>query len=218
MVQDEQIDLEYKKTKSITFFRKPKHGLECKFRVDSQWLEVITSYKYLGYILYNFLNYNLLMNQLVHKMNYKIYLLAKMRPMLTKYAAVAIYKSTILTYLDYNILFLSSARKISQKKFQILQNKAIRIICKLPSRTNVDDQHTRLNIWHIQNRHWYFLLKHMYTLSLNAENRSLDTRDLPTRMHTGRPFILPSRSSPEYMNSFLYAGRTLWNHWPLRYR
>lgn len=198
----------------MTFFHNPRHGPKCRFRVKDQWLEDVESYKYLGYVLDSHLNYNLMMNQLVRKMNYKIYLLAKLRPMLTTSAALAIYKSSILSYLDYNILFLSSARKLFQNKFQILQNKAIRIICKLPGRTNVDKHHIRLNIWHVLNRHRYFLLKHMYILSQDADSSIRDIRNLPTRMHVGRPFVLPTRSSSQYMNSFLYLGRSLWNQLP----
>lgn len=151
------------------------------------------------------------MTTLIQKMNYKVYLFAKLRPMLTEHAAVTIYKSAILPYLDYNILFYSSASKLFQNKLQILQNKAIRIICKLPQRTNIDEFHVKLNIWHVPNRHWYFLLKYMYTQSLNAEAIARDTRILSTQMHHGRPFFLPHRSSTQYMKSFIYVGRSLWN-------
>lgn len=38
-----KLTLNIKKTKSITFFQKHKHGPECNFNVDGQWLEVVTS-------------------------------------------------------------------------------------------------------------------------------------------------------------------------------
>lgn len=206
-----KLTINTKKTKSLTFFHNPNQGSECSFTVDGQRLESVTSYKYLGYVLDKNLNYNLMMTQLVNKMNYKIYLLAKLRPLLTKQAALAVYKSMILSYLDYNLLFYSSAKKSFQNKFQVIQNKAIRIICKLPSRLNVDEHHVKLNIPHVYNRHWYFLMKYMHALSTHPSTTTLDIRDLPTRLHRGRPFKLPSRSSIQYMKSFIYVGRTLWN-------
>lgn len=134
--------------------------------------------------------------------------------MLTKHAALAVYKSTISSFLDYNILFYSSARKSFQNKFQVLQNKAIRIICKLPKRSNLDDHHIKLNIWHVHNRYWHFLMKYTYTQSLRSDGTALDTRTLPTRMHAGRPFVLTHRSSPQYIKSFIYIERSMWNRLP----
>lgn len=165
-----KLTINTKKTKSLTFFHTPMQGLECSFTVDGQLLESVTSYKYLGLVLDKNLNYNLMMTQLVNKLNYKIYQQAKLRPLLTKQAALAVYNSMILSYLDYNLLFYSSARKTFQNKFQVIQNKAIRIIC----RTNVDEYHVKLNIPHVYNRHWYFLMKYMYVLSIHSSTTTLD--------------------------------------------
>lgn len=116
-----------------------------------------------------------------------------------------------MSYIDYNILFYPSFHKVYQKKLQILQNRAIRIILKLPKRTNVDNYHVTLRIWHIDTRFRFFLLKYMYTLAYGEVDLSIDRCPLSTRSHDTIAFRLPSRCSAKFMNSFIYIGRNLWN-------
>ena len=44
-------------------------------------------------------------------LKYKIYVLAKLRPHLTVYASLSIYKTTILPYIDYGDIFYQAANK-----------------------------------------------------------------------------------------------------------
>lgn len=118
--------------------------------------------------------------------------------MFTRAAALAIYKTKILSCIDYNLLLYTSTRKQYQLKLQILQNKAIRIILKLPKCTNVDDQHTTLKIWHIETRYRYFLLKYAYNIAHSGDS---------TRLHDGMPFAIPPRCSAKYMKSFAFVSK-----------
>lgn len=59
------------------------------FVVHGQKLDYIDTYKYLGYTLDPFLNFDFMMQILVRTVTYKIYLLAKMCPMFTLNAAFA---------------------------------------------------------------------------------------------------------------------------------
>lgn len=72
-------------------------------------------------------------------------------------------------------------------------------------------KHINLKIWHIHNRQWYFLLKFMYVQVQGAGATAIDFKQLGTRMHAGRPFVLPYQSSTQFLNSFIYVGRPLWN-------
>lgn len=96
-----------------------------KLLVGDVALDNIYNYKYLGYLLDTNLVYNDLIKNLIQKVTYKLYLLAKVRPMLTRATALAIYKTKILSYIDYNLLLYTSTPKQYQLKLQILQNKAI---------------------------------------------------------------------------------------------
>lgn len=101
---------------------------------------------------------------LISTITHKLYLLSRLRPMLTQKAALAVYKSKILTYLDYRAVFQYSARAPLLRKLQTLQNRAIRIVLKLPARTNVDHQHLELCLFHSELRREYFLMKLMFQL------------------------------------------------------
>lgn len=180
--------------------------------VNQVSLGVVEFYKYLGYILDSKLNLGHRANKLIQLMTYKIYLLAKMRSSLTQFAALSVYKSTNLSLLDYVSLFYSSFNQGIQRKLQILQNRAIRIILRLPSRSNVEEQHIKINIWHIENRHWHFLMKFMFAQANIPGNPLIDRRPIATRAHTGLIFKMPSQSKMLYRKSFIYTGSLYWNN------
>lgn len=209
-----KLTLNTKKTKSMNFLLHRKHpeDLNVEYIVNHVPLGIVDSYKYLGYILDSNLNFGLLVSKLIHLLNYKIYLLARMRASLTQFAALSVYKSTILSLMDYVILFYSSFNKPMQRKLQVLQNRAIRIILRLPNRTNVDEQHIRLNIWHIENRHWYFLMKFMFAQTQIPGNPLIDRRPIMTRAHAGPAFRVPSYVKMLYRKSFIYTGMISWNN------
>lgn len=129
-------------------------------------------------------------------------------------AALTIYKAKILSYIDYAILFYNSFNMQTKNKLQTRENSAIRILLKLPSRTNVDAHHIKLNIWHIPNRHRYFLLMFMHTQANLLNNPAIDRRPLTTRAHAGIPFLLLHQCKSLYMKSFIIVGRSLWNELP----
>lgn len=131
--------------------------------------------------------------------------------MLTKKAALAIYKTKILSYIDYNFLMYTSARKQYQLKLQTLQNKAIRIILRLPRCTNVDSHHVSLKIWHVETRYRLFLLKYAYSIAHSDRGDLMDSRDIRTRSHDGMLFTVPARCTSKYMNSFIYLAKMSWN-------
>lgn len=137
-----------------------------------------------------------------------------MRPMLTQKAALAVYKSKILAYFDYSAIFHYATRVTLLRKLQVLQNWAIRIISKLPPRTNVDQKHVELGIWHLENRREYFLLCLMFQLITRPGFLYTDNRNLHTRAHAGRIFKLPSRWPTTFTKSFLNQGMTTWNQLP----
>lgn len=116
--------------------------------------------------------------------------------------------------MDYILLFYSSIHKPQQRKLQVIQNRAIRLVCRIPKRSNVDQQHIKLKLWHIENRYWYFLMNYMFMQARLPSNPFIDTRLISTRRHAGILFLLPHLVSERYMNSFVYKGRVQWNCLP----
>lgn len=213
-----KLTLNIKKTKALIFFPPKKGVVIPSFKVHDQDLEFVSSYKYLGFVLDSQLKFDLMLQNLIRIVTHKLYLLAKMRSMLSLNAAIAVYKSKILTYIDYSSIFHFSTNKCRRDKLQMLQNHAIRIILKLPRRTNVDDQHVTLNLWLIENRTIYFVLVLMHHLINKHGQIYSDARNLQTRSHAGLLFLIPSRCSYTFLKSFAYKGMKKWNHLPLEMR
>ena len=67
------------------------------------------------------------MNQVVKTVSYKLSLLQKLRPLITRQAAIQIYKSMVIPYFDYgDILYNCSSEKLFTK-LQKLQNRGLKI-------------------------------------------------------------------------------------------
>lgn len=209
-----KLTMNIKKTKSLFFFPRSNVPDVPNFVVHEQSLERVYTYKYLGYHLDSCLKFEILMTNLIKIMSYKIYLLRKLRDMLTSRAAFAVYRSKILSYFDYSAIFHFGSRLLLQKKLQVLQNLAIRIILKMPCRTNVDQKHVDLGLWHMENRRRYFLLNTMHTLIRQPDSPYVDTRSLRTRAHTGLLFKLPAKCTGIFIKSFVYQGMNTWNQLP----
>lgn len=100
-----KLTLNIKKTKAMFFFQKHTLPSTPDFIVHCQPLERVIVYKYLGYHLDTQLRFELMVTNLIKTITYKIYLLRKLRSMLTLKAALVVYRSKILAYFDYCAIF-----------------------------------------------------------------------------------------------------------------
>lgn len=96
--------------------------------LENDILEQVHKYKYLGFVLDNRLQFNLMFANLYSKLNHLAFILAKVRPYLTTKAAALVFKNKLISYLDYTNVFAYSFIKKDQAKLQTIQNKCIRTI------------------------------------------------------------------------------------------
>ena len=78
--------------------------------LNNTTLESVNHYKYLGVTLDTKLNFQLHVQQVQRLASHKIYLLGKIRYLLTKEAALAIYRSKITPYFDYGDVLFHNAK------------------------------------------------------------------------------------------------------------
>ena len=97
-------------------------------RFNSIALEQVNSYKYLGADIDHTLTMDLFISNVCKKVNFKIYMFKKIRKYVTKYAAIMIYKQTILPYFDYDSFLMGSANQSSIANLDKYQKRAIRLI------------------------------------------------------------------------------------------
>ena len=82
----------------------------------------------LGFDVTRDLDMNAYVKNVHKKANYKTYMFSKIRKYITKYAAIMIYKQTILPYMDYSSFLMDSTCQYSLSKLDKIQKRCIRLI------------------------------------------------------------------------------------------
>ena len=83
----------------------------------------VTTFKYLGITLDQNLTYETHIASLARTVRHKVYLLRTVRPYLTIYAAMQIYRTMILPIMQYGSALYAAAANKHVAKLQTLQNR-----------------------------------------------------------------------------------------------
>ena len=75
--------------------------LDIKISLNNQILEQVCSYKYLGLILDEHLNYIKHIKEMSKLISHKLYVLSKIRKYITENACINIFKTMILSVIEY---------------------------------------------------------------------------------------------------------------------
>ena len=176
-----------------------KRAKEAVIRVGSTPLQIVPSYKYLGFTLDSTLSFNHHVKTVAAMVSYKAYLLAKIRKFLTDAVALKIDKSMILPYFDYGDVIYNSASQEGLDKLQRLQNRCLKIckgFTKMP---------------HLENRR----VTHINRVSKPS---LLDDSEIRTMAHDTQLFKLQVPKVEAYKRSLQFAGSLQWNNLPVETR
>lgn len=88
------------------------------------------------------LNMNAAANDIIKRVNYKIYTLSVLRKDMPTYCATCLYKAMILPLIDYTNFCLTQCNDKVKTKIQRLQNKALRICFKSVRGDRTTDLHS----------------------------------------------------------------------------
>ena len=97
---------------------KVKKARDVTVKVGATQLQVVPSYKYLGFTLDSNLSFNCHVKSVSTMVAYKANLLAKVQKFLTDSVALKIYKSMILPYFDYGDVVYNQANQEGLEKLQ----------------------------------------------------------------------------------------------------
>ena len=189
-----------------------KIDYDMKILFNGKELQHVDHYKYLGVILDKSLNFKLHIESILKILKYKIYVLAKLRPYLTVYASLSIYKTTILPYIDYGDIFYHAANQNLLKRLQDRQNKALKISYRLHGNQEDDDMHLSANLAFLEQRRNAHILNFMF--KRKDQENYLDNRVLPTGAFQAPKFIIPKYDIKQFTQSLVYKGSSLWNQLP----
>ena len=185
---------------------------KCKnlcFTMNNKNILSVPSYKYLGVILDQTLNFKLHVNNTINKVNHKIYVLSKLMKYLTSLSAIRIYKSMILPYFDYGDILYSFTNIPEVSKLQRLQDRCIKICTRTFGKADMDELHMNNNIEKLEKRRILHVRHHMFKNDKNISEIDDDT--IITRSYDGKRFIIKKPNVEIYKRSLSYAGAADWN-------
>ena len=133
--------------------------------IDGSLIDRARTYAYLGIKLDEQLSLETHANLIIKKVTNKVYQLTKMRPFLTKKAALLTYKNMILPVLEFGDIFLHSAPHKVRKKLQTLQNKALKCALVKDKLYSTEDLHREARILKLKERRHVHVLLHMFQLA-----------------------------------------------------
>ena len=177
----------------------------------------VMSHRYLGVIIDSGLCFEKSLNDIVCKVDHRLFNFGKVRKFINRKSAITIYKSRILPILEYADYLVESSRVSFGLKLQRLQNRGLRIVeynHSLANRFSVEDLHIRNNIKYlnVRRKHNLLLLMHM----LARDSTFLDNQPR-TRQLRGNDKIKFSISRPKterYVKSPLFRGVKVWDALP----
>ena len=185
-------------------------------KIESNPLQTVTSYKYLGVIIDNQLSYNLHVNKLVASVSNKLKQFRRMRGFLNSRAALLVYKSMMLPVLEYGDVFLSAATVKNRKRLQVLQNKGLRCALNMGNDVSTDELHAEADLLKLHYRREQHMLNFMFDISMKTEYLAVKPeKSIVTRSQKKKMLKIKRPKTEKYKKSLAYRGPSGWNALPL---
>lgn len=154
---------------------------------------------------------------IISYVSFRLSHLSRMRKYITVQTAAMLYKSMILSIMDYGSIFYSSANYSSIKKLQTLQIKAIRIILKLPKMTNTDNSHKELGLQLLEERRYCELMALAFKFSCDEKHllkNNIEIRVTWANDPGRRQLTVFTPKNSICKRSFSFRLRRDWNNLP----
>ena len=179
---------------------------------------------YLGIQLDGALKWDKQIKELCKKLNYKIFLLGRVKKFLNKNLLSMLYKTNIQPSIDYAISIWSFCSENNKNLVRRLQHRAARIVCNDFDYINTRGESLikELGWQSIEQRRDYFVATLMYKCIndiapvriSNEITKVSDTHDVNTRLANTDDLYIPEPKCELFRHSFRYYGPSLWNTLP----
>ena len=213
-----KLTLNPSKTKMMSFGTRHsiKKAKNCRLVLDSKEIQVVSTFKYLGFTLDTTLNFKAHTADVLKKVIHKRMLLTKIISFLNKDVAILIYKLMILPYFDYCDVIYATACANDLDKIQRLQNKCLKSCLNLHKLCNTDLVHSLAKCAPLPNRRETHICNFMFK-RLSKEHL-VDERDIQTRRHDAPLFKVDFPNKEPFKRSVKYHGSNTWNNLPVATR
>ena len=106
---------------------KKSKNVDILLSLNNVILDRVCSYKYLGFILDDQLNLNKHVSEMVNIVSHKLYLLSRIRRYLTKNACITVFKTMVLSIMEYGDIIYAGTSKRNLDKIDKLFYRGLRI-------------------------------------------------------------------------------------------
>ena len=208
-----KLTINCKKTKYCVFGMrstvKKSYNIDTIISLNNTVLDRVCSYKYLGFILDDRLNFNKHISELCNLLTHKLYLLSKIRRYLTKDACIKVFKSMILSLIEYGDIIYEGTTAKNLENISKLFYRGLRICCMAQDKMEKSELCHECNLSPLKTRRDVHLLIFMHKQLYNRE--LLRQSKYNTRLHTAPVYKLYKPKNEKAKQNILYRGAMSWN-------
>ena len=191
---------------------------DIQLSLSNQILERVCSYKYLGLILDESLTYNKHIKEMDRLVSHKLYILSKIRRYITNNACINIFKTMILSLIEYCDIIYAGTSITNLNNIDKLFYRGLRICMYSNNYISREILCRDCKTAPLVNRRLAHLLQFMHKQSNN--NLMLKNRTANTRLQNGPVFntYKPIANNEKAKANVLYRGAIEWNSIEAHYR
>ena len=215
-----KLTINCKKTKYCLFGMrsaiKKSKTQDIRLSLSNQILERVCSYKYLGLTLDEHLTYNKHIKEMNRLVSHKLYLLSKIRKYITMDACINIFKTMVLSLLEYcDILYAGTTQK-NLCDVDKLFYRGLRICMYTNNHATRKTLCKDCKIASLDKRRMAHILTFMHKQTGNLS--LLKTKKANTRLHSAPVFNTYKPNNEKAKANTLYRGAIAWNALDAKYR
>ena len=126
--------------------------LDIKLSLNNQILEQVGSYKYLGLILDEHLNYNKHIKEMNKLVAHKLYLMSNIRKYITETACINIFKTMVLSLIEYCDIIYAGTSQGNLSNIDNLFYRGLRICVNNQAHLTIKELITKCKIAPLKDR------------------------------------------------------------------
>ena len=186
--------------------------LDIKLSLNNQILEQVCSYKYLGLILDEHLNYNKHIKEMNKLVAHKLYLMSKIRKYITEIACIHIFKTMVLSLIEYCDIIYAGTSQGNLSNIDNLFYRGLRICVNNQAHLSKNELLTKCKIAPLKDRRLSHLLIFMSQEKTNQN--LLKFARIKTRLHLAPVFNTYKPNNEKARANVIYRGAIEWNNLP----
>ena len=184
--------------------------------LNNNILDRVCSYKYLGFILDDHLTFNKHIAELCKIVSHKLYLLAKIRRYITVEACITVFKTMILSLLEYGDIVFAGTSLENLNKIDRLFYCGLRICLNYNFSLSKDEVCNECHISTLSARRNLHLL--LFIHHHKDCDYLLKTSNIRTRLHQAPVFWNYKPNNERVRLNVFYRGALTWNSLPANER